>query len=100
MRQVTEIASSSRRRRPRPNSSSAATRQFADAQLTASLPRQPGQGRRRCSALGSVLEADGAGVAERVELGQKLVDRLLAGARLVPTGHVGDLDVLDRCAGS
>src|SRR5579859_8076319 len=44
----------------------------------------------------SILEAYRAGVAEVVEIAQKLADGLLASTRLVAPGYVGDLNVLDQ----
>ena len=67
------------------------------APLGALVAREPGQGGLGGGA-GAVFEARRRRVAERVQVGQELGDRLLAGARLVAAGHVGDLDVLDEVA--
>src|SRR5947207_10626950 len=42
-----------------------------------------------------VFAADPAGVAELVDPAEQILPADLAGARLVPVGHVADLDVLD-----
>src|SRR6266571_748737 len=47
-------------------------------------------------ALRAVFEADRAGVAHLVQVGEEGRDRLLAGAGLVAAGDVGDLDVRDQ----
>jgi len=43
-----------------------------------------------------ILEPHRARVAEAIQVSQELGDGLLAGARLVSSGHVGDLHVLDQ----
>src|SRR6266849_5369769 len=64
------------------------------AVLTAAGAREPGETFVR-SALRAVLQADGAAIAQFVEVGEECGDGLLAGARLVAARHVGDLHVPD-----